>query len=215
MTKTKAWIMATRPKTLTAAAGPVLLGLALSFHFKNSANLLTFTLILITALLLQVGTNLVNDYYDTIRGTDGDDRLGPTRVTQAGLISPEEVKRGFLTVFILATFIGIYLMILGGLPIVIIGILSLILAVSPAIIGSLFWKMKSNAVFLSMLAGVISLIILIITGNFNPDNSIITLPTAIVFLIIGQIIFKKQTPQQHLAPIRTNLNSERYVKLRN
>jgi len=128
MTKTKAWIMATRPKTLTAAAGPVLLGLALSYHFKSGANLLTFTLILIAALLLQVGTNLVNDYYDTIRGTDGDDRLGPTRVTQAGLISPKEVKRGFLLVFLLASIIGIYLMILGGLPIIIIGILSLIFA---------------------------------------------------------------------------------------
>lgn len=128
MTKTTAWIMASRPKTLTAAAGPVILGLALSHFLSDGASLPLFFLILLTALLLQVGTNLVNDYYDTVRGTDGDDRLGPTRVTQAGLLKPHEVKRGFILTFVLATLLGIYLMILGGLPIIFIGILSLIFA---------------------------------------------------------------------------------------
>ncbi|OUR94201.1 1,4-dihydroxy-2-naphthoate octaprenyltransferase [Halobacteriovorax marinus] len=128
MTKTSAWIMATRPKTLTAAVGPVILGLAISHHYQRETSLITFFIILITALLLQVGTNLVNDYYDTIRGTDGDDRLGPTRVTQAGLLTPKEVRNGFILAFIMATLFGVYLMLMGGLPIVIIGILSLLFA---------------------------------------------------------------------------------------
>ncbi len=74
---------------------------------------------------------------------------------------------------------------------VLFSLVSLILCVSPTIIASLFWKIKSKAVILSMLAGVISFLVLFIMGQLTPDTSAITLPTSIIFLIIGQIIFRK------------------------
>ena len=71
------------------------------------------------------------------------------------------------------------------------GIISLIFCVSPVIVASLFWEIKGNAAFLSMLGGALAFIALIVTNNFSPDTSIITLPAAIVFLVIGQIVFRK------------------------
>ncbi len=116
------WIMATRPKTLPAGAGPVLLGLALAYPAINAINAI---LTLFCALLLQISSNLINDYYDGVKGTDTEERLGPPRATALGLIRPKMVKRGFLITLSLAFILGIYLMILGGTPIVIIGLSSL------------------------------------------------------------------------------------------
>ncbi len=73
------------------------------------------------------------------------------------------------------------------------GIISLVLCVSPIIVASLFWKIKNNAAFLGMIGGLVSVVILIVTGNFNPENIVIVFPAAAVFLIIGQIFFKKQS----------------------
>jgi Na+/proline symporter len=86
----------------------------------------------------------------------------------------------------------------SNILLIIFGIVSLSLSISPALIASFFWKMKNNAVFISMLSGVISLILLVITGNFNADNAIITLPVAIIFLIIGQIVFKNPVSSSKL-----------------
>lgn len=72
------------------------------------------------------------------------------------------------------------------------GIVALILCISPLIVASLFWKIKNNAAFLSILAGFISVIALLVTGTFNPENVVIVFPTAVIFLIIGQIFFKRQ-----------------------
>jgi 1,4-dihydroxy-2-naphthoate octaprenyltransferase len=85
---------------------------------------------LLGALLIQVGTNLANDYYDHVRGGDTEDRVGPIRVTQAGLISPREVRAATFLVLGLALVVGVYLAWIGGWPIVIIGILSLVCAVA-------------------------------------------------------------------------------------
>ena len=74
---------------------------------------------------------------------------------------------------------------------IIFGMVSLSLAFSPTLAATFFWKIKSNAAFFSMAGGLLSLIILIISGNFSPDNSIITLPVAIVLLLIGQVLFRK------------------------
>jgi 1,4-dihydroxy-2-naphthoate octaprenyltransferase len=77
-----------------------------------------------------VGTNLGNDYYDFVRGGDNDDRVGPTRVTQAGLLEPPEVFRGMVLTLVAAFGVGIYLVFVGGLPIVVIGLASLACAVA-------------------------------------------------------------------------------------
>lgn len=122
------WFLASRPKTLPAAAAPVIIGTA--FAWKAEAfHLLSFMGALLGALFIQIGTNLANDYFDYKKGSDREDRLGPTRVTQAGLVSPQSVKQAMIFAFSLAFLIGIYLVYRGGIPIVVIGLLSILFGV--------------------------------------------------------------------------------------
>ena len=82
------------------------------------------------AILIQIGTNLANDYYDFVRGADTSARVGPVRVTQAGLIPAEHVWRGMVAVLAAAAAVGVYLVFVGGWPIVWIGLASLLCAVA-------------------------------------------------------------------------------------
>ncbi len=123
-----AWVLAARPKTLTAAAAPVVVGTGLA-AFHDGASTLPAVAALAGALLIQVATNLANDYYDFVRGGDTDERVGPVRVTQAGLLRPESVKRGMIVVLAAALVVGCYLAWVGGWPIVLIGLASLACAV--------------------------------------------------------------------------------------
>jgi len=120
--------MAARPKTLTAALAPVVVGTALAAHDGVLAPWPALAA-LVGASLIQVGTNFANDYYDFVRGGDTADRVGPLRVTQAGLLAPETVKRGMWTVLSGAMLVGVYLAWVGGWPIVWIGLSSLACAV--------------------------------------------------------------------------------------
>lgn len=123
------WVLAARPKTLPAAMAPVLAGTGLAVH-DGVFRPLPALAALLGAILIQVGTNLANDYYDWVRGADTAERLGPTRVTQAGLLEPAAVKRGMVVSLGLAFLVGIYLVAVGGWPIVIIGLASLACAVA-------------------------------------------------------------------------------------
>lgn len=123
--KIKAWILATRPKTLPAAGAPVIIGcaMAISDHkFHAPAALIA----LFGALLIQIGTNFANDYFDFIKGTDTDERIGPMRVTQAGLIKPKSVRLGFILIYALVFLMGLYLFLRAGWPILLIAIISII-----------------------------------------------------------------------------------------
>ncbi len=125
----QAWGLAIRPRTLPAAAAGVVMGSALAWrdgYFRIDAVLVC----LLAALLLQIGSNLANDVFDFERGTDTPERLGPTRVTQAGLLTPVQVKFGMWVVFALAAVLGLYLVRLGGLPIVIIGVTAIVAAIA-------------------------------------------------------------------------------------
>jgi 1,4-dihydroxy-2-naphthoate octaprenyltransferase len=122
MSKFNAWILATRPRTLPAAIAPVVLGTAMAIADKSFAwlpALAAFTV----AMLLQIGVNLANDYFDYQKGIDTADRLGPLRVTQSGLIPATQVKAGIMTAFILSMIPGFYLLAVGGLPVLIIGLI--------------------------------------------------------------------------------------------
>ena len=121
----KHWLQAIRPKTLAASICPVIIGTAMAFgdgvwHWP------TAMLCLLGALFIQIGTNLANDYFDFKKGADTFERIGPTRVTQAGLIKPYVVMIGFLTAFLIAGLICIKLVERGGWPIAVIGISSII-----------------------------------------------------------------------------------------
>jgi 1,4-dihydroxy-2-naphthoate octaprenyltransferase len=119
----QAWLMAARPQTLPAAASPVIVGIGLALAMGVFAPLPALAA-LVGALLIQIGTNFANDYYDAKSGVDTDEREGFTRVTQSGLITPTEVRRAMVGTFALSILVGIYLVYIGGLPIIIVGLAS-------------------------------------------------------------------------------------------
>ena len=121
--------MAARPKTLPAAAAPVLIGSGLASS-HGSFDPLPAAAALVGALIIQIATNLANDYSDFVRGTDSSDRVGPVRVTQAGLVSPGEIRWAVGIALSAAFAVGVYLVWVGGWPIAVIGIASLVCAVA-------------------------------------------------------------------------------------
>ena len=125
----EAWVMASRPATLPAAVAPVVVGTAMA-AFRGVMEVLPAAAALVAALLIQIATNLANDYFDHQRGGDAHDRVGPTRVVQAGILTPRAVLRAAVVVLAAATVVGAYLVWVGGLPILVIGTLSLICAVA-------------------------------------------------------------------------------------
>ena len=122
----RAWILAARPATLPAAAVPVIVGAAAAVSEGATFNPMIFAVTLACALLIQIGTNFANDYSDFHRGADHEGRLGPVRVTQSGLITQAGVRRGIIVAFGLAVIAGAVLVGYGGVPILIIGIASVL-----------------------------------------------------------------------------------------
>ena len=126
--KFKVWILASRPKTLWAAVAPVIIGTAMAYgdgHVHWPAALIA----LFGSVMIQIGTNLANDYFDFHKGADTAERTGPTRVTQSGLIAPRTILLAFIFVFSLAFFSGMYLVWRGGWPILILGLLSILFGI--------------------------------------------------------------------------------------
>lgn len=121
----KVFFIAIRPKTLWASVCPVLIGTAMAYgdgvhHWLSALAALT------GAVLIQMGTNLANDYFDYKRGADTPQRIGPLRVTQAGLVSPLVMTVVIVLVFLLAGLLSLYLINRAGWPIAIIAILSIL-----------------------------------------------------------------------------------------
>jgi 1,4-dihydroxy-2-naphthoate octaprenyltransferase len=123
------WWLAIRPRTLPAAASGVAMGSALAWH-AGSFHLLPALAALFVALLLQIGSNVANDVFDFERGADTAERLGPVRVTQAGLLTPTQVKRGMFVIFSLAAMLGLYLATLRGWTVVWLGLAAILSAVA-------------------------------------------------------------------------------------
>jgi 1,4-dihydroxy-2-naphthoate octaprenyltransferase len=123
VSRTRAWLMAARPHTLPAAAAPVVVGTGLAVHAGVFAPLPALAAF-VGAALIQVGTNFANDYYDAVQGADTEDREGFTRVTAGGIIEPARVKQAMYATFALAVLSGTYLVYVGGVPILVIGLLS-------------------------------------------------------------------------------------------
>jgi 1,4-dihydroxy-2-naphthoate polyprenyltransferase len=129
VTRARAWLAAIRPRTLSAAVVPVAVGTSAAArdgHARPAVALIA----LVTAVLLQAGTNLVNDWGDARRGADGPDRLGPPRAVLAGWLTPDDVLRGAALAFAVASLLGICLIIRGGWPIAAIGLGGLLAAVA-------------------------------------------------------------------------------------
>jgi 1,4-dihydroxy-2-naphthoate octaprenyltransferase len=123
------WLMAARPRTLPAAVAPVLVGTSLA-GFAHVFHPLRFAAALLSALFIQVGTNLSNDYSDARRGADAEDRLGPVRVTAGGLVPPRQVLIATYVSFGLAVLFGIYLIAVAGWELLLVGAASILAGVA-------------------------------------------------------------------------------------
>lgn len=122
----KPWLMAFRPKTLTAAVIPVLVGISLGATVTETAPRWGLAMLaILSSICIQIATNLVNDAIDFRKGADTDKRLGPVRVSASGLISARSVLAGGLAFFALASVFAIPLIVAGGWPILAIGLLSI------------------------------------------------------------------------------------------
>lgn len=127
--KLSIWIAAARPRTLPAAIVPVLVGLALAYRI-TLISVPVAAATFVAAILIQIGTNLANDYYDFLAGADTEGRVGPTRITQARLAKPKTVRNAAFGVLSAAALLGLYLARIGGWPILVVGILSLVCAIA-------------------------------------------------------------------------------------
>lgn len=123
----KPWIIAIRPKTLTASVSPILIAfaLALAEGFFNPWLLLT---ILMTTLSIQIATNLTNDYFDFLKGVDSKKHVGSTKVLVTGAMNLKTLRKGIFLFFSTAALGSLFLILRGGLPIAIIAISSLLFA---------------------------------------------------------------------------------------
>lgn len=127
MQSIKNWLMAFRPKTLTACLVPIVVATALvkAMHLPIDGDVVL--LALLASFFIQIGTNLVNDAVDFKKGADTEKRVGPQRVTQSGLFTYKQVMLGAAICFVLAVLCGIPLVIKGGTAILVIGILSVLM----------------------------------------------------------------------------------------
>ena len=101
----KAWFLATRPKTLTAAMVPVVLACAMAYAYGSFRWFPALTCA-VFAGLMQIASNLINDLYDFLKGADREDRLGPKRATAQGWITPRAMRMGIVLVVLLACATG-------------------------------------------------------------------------------------------------------------
>ncbi len=120
----RAWLLATRPQTLTAAFVPVAVGTAVA-HAQGGVRVGPALAALLGAFLLQIGTNLANDLFDHEKGADTEERVGPLRAAQAGLLTTDQLRRGMVLSFAAATLAGVYLTVVAGPAVVAIGVLAI------------------------------------------------------------------------------------------
>lgn len=122
------WFLATRPKTLTAAVAPVLIGTAMAYK-EGHINLFITIFTFLAAIAIQIGTNFANDFFDFINGADTEERIGPERMTQKGYIKPFHMFLACAFCFTNALVFGLILLLHGGWPIFFIGTISIICGV--------------------------------------------------------------------------------------
>ena len=130
MNQAQAWILASRPRTLTATVVPVIVGTALAYRFNPELSWFLVASAFLCTLFLQFTTNLVNDVSDFKKGTDTPDRLGPLRATANGWLEPKAVWTGAVVCIFLAILTGFPLIQAGGFPLLVLGFASILAAVA-------------------------------------------------------------------------------------
>lgn len=123
------WVLATRPKTLPAAVVPVAIGTVLAWN-QNSFVPAAALVCLLFAVLVQIGTNFANDYFDFLKGADTAERKGPTRAVAAGLVAPEQMWKATCAVLGTAFLLGLILIYYGGFSLIFVGVASVVCAIA-------------------------------------------------------------------------------------
>ena len=123
----KAWILAARPKTLAAAATPVLLGCSLA-HTDGMFQIIPAILCFLFAFTMQIDANFINDYFDYLKGSDREDRLGPERACAQGWITLQAMKRGIAFTTLLSCIWGLLILCYSGLEMIPVGLLCILFA---------------------------------------------------------------------------------------
>ncbi|MCS6828726.1 MAG: 1,4-dihydroxy-2-naphthoate polyprenyltransferase [Caldilinea sp.] len=182
ITRRQAWILAARPKTLPAALSPVIVGTAFAFTDGSFAWLPALAAAL-GALLLQILSNFANDYSDFFRGADTPDRLGPVRVTSAGLIHPEEMRRGIIVVIGLSALVGLYLIGVGGWPILAIGVAAILAALAYTGGPFPFGYYGLGELFVFLFFGVAA-----VCGTYYVQTLTLTPPVVIASFAVGALV---------------------------
>ncbi len=103
----QAWVLAARPKTLTGAAVPVMIALALAYTDRGNLLIVPALLCLLFAFVMQIDANLINDYFDYRKGTDDEQRLGPLRACAQGWVTLPAMKRAILITTAVACLVGL------------------------------------------------------------------------------------------------------------
>lgn len=183
--KSHLWYLAIRPKTLPAAVAPVLVGAAAAF-VEGHFHILAALACLLGATLLQIAVNLANDYFDAKNSIDSEERLGPTRVTQSGLIPAGQVKWAMIFSLVLASFVFCYLSYLGGIPIICVGVAS--------VLGALGYSggpypLASNGLgelFVFIFFGLVAVCgtYFIIAGTLSPLAVVVSIPPGLLITAI-------------------------------
>lgn len=120
----KAWILAARPKTLTGAAVPVMIGIACAVAMYGwcGIRVVPAVLCMLFALIMQVDSNFINDYFDFMKGTDDEQRLGPKRACAQGWITASAMRSGLFVTTLLACIVGLPLVYYGGWEMIMVGL---------------------------------------------------------------------------------------------
>ncbi len=177
MQKIKIWFQAIRPFTISAAVVPVFVGSALAFY-HNTLNILHASLILIACILVQIGTNLVDEYSDHNRDEDGNKLMAPHKVIALGLLTPREVKHGAAVCFGIAMVLGLYFIAISGWQILIICLASVLAAyfyaAGPKPLGNI--GLGQPLVFIFMGPLIVLGTYFVLTHTFTREAFLISLP---------------------------------------
>lgn len=119
-----AWLLAARLRTLPVALAPVLVGAAVAYRI-GPFDAFAVVAAALGALFIQIGTNFANDVFDSEKGADDENRIGPPRAVQKGLLTPGAMRKGMIVAFVIAALFGAYLVKIGGWPIVVVGLVSI------------------------------------------------------------------------------------------
>lgn len=176
-----AWWLAARPKTLTGAAAPVILGISAAYGIYGQIEWIPALLCMVFALLMQTDANLVNDYFDCIRGVDTEERLGPERACSQGWITLSAMRKGITIVTLLACLTGLPLVAWGGLECILVGIACVVFCF---LYTTLFSRIAMGDILVLLFFGIIP-----VSYTFffqSPHISILDIPKSIWLLAIAQ-----------------------------